>query len=77
MPFKTLPYTKFCRKSKEYIISLSGGVDSMVTSYIMKKNGYNIKAVHISYMNRPECNLEIEFLKEWVNILEIDDFALV
>ena len=71
-PLYELFNSEYLDKSKEYIISLSGGVDSMVTSYIMKKNGYNIKAVHISYMNRPECNLEIEFLKEWVNILEID-----
>ena len=41
----------FLNKSKKYIISLSGGVDSMVTSYIMKDLGFDIIAVHISYMN--------------------------
>jgi tRNA(Ile)-lysidine synthetase-like protein len=52
-----------------YILSLSGGVDSMVLSYLLKSNGFNFVAVHISYQNRPECATEIMFLKEWCQIL--------
>jgi tRNA(Ile)-lysidine synthetase-like protein len=59
-------------KSKKYIISLSGGVDSMVTSYIMKNLGFKIVGVHISYMNRDVCELEIDMIKQWCDIIEID-----
>ena len=59
-------------KSKKYIISLSGGVDSMVTSYIMKNLGFKIVGVHISYMNRDVCELEIKLIKHWCDIIEID-----
>ena len=58
-------------KKVTYILSLSGGVDSMVLSYLLKTNGFNFVAVHISYQNRKECELEIEFLKEWCEILNI------
>lgn len=59
-------------KSKHYIISLSGGVDSMVTSYVIKSLGFNITAVHISYMNRNTCELEIEMLKCWCDAIKIN-----
>ena len=62
----------YLNKKDLYIISLSGGVDSMVTSYIMKTLGYNIVAVHISYMNRKECSDEIELVKRWCDIMRID-----
>jgi tRNA(Ile)-lysidine synthetase-like protein len=58
-------------KNCTYILSLSGGVDSMVLSYLLKSNNFNFVAVHISYQNRPECASEIMFLKEWCQILNI------
>mgnify|MGYP000187873650 CR=1 FL=1 len=58
------------------VISLSGGVDSMVLSYLCsilsKKCLWSIECVHISYGNNKNdiCNKEIEFLKYWCsNIL--------
>ena len=63
---------KYLDKSKVYIISLSGGVDSMVTSYVMKNLGYKIVAVHISYMNRDICELEVELVSRWCDIIGID-----
>jgi tRNA(Ile)-lysidine synthetase-like protein len=49
------------------IISLSGGVDSMICSYILKRKypKANIVAVHINYDNRDVCDQEMLFIKDW------------
>lgn len=47
------------------IVSLSGGVDSMVIITILKWLGYNVIAVFINYNNRDESLLEQEFLTNW------------
>ena len=51
-------------------ISLSGGVDSMVLTVILKKF-YNIECIHINYNNRKESYLEERFLKEWCDFYGI------
>jgi tRNA(Ile)-lysidine synthetase-like protein len=61
-------------------ISLSGGVDSMVLSYILaslrRKHQFTLKAVHISYNNRPEENdSEIQLVQYWCNQIGIDLFV--
>jgi tRNA(Ile)-lysidine synthetase-like protein len=56
---------------KSGIISLSGGVDSMCLSYILKYLGIDIIAVHINYNNRVECNYEVEIIKQWCKFLNI------
>jgi tRNA(Ile)-lysidine synthetase-like protein len=65
------------KTNKPIIISLSGGVDSMVCSYALKhylgttsptsqtSPDENITAVHINYDNRPQCVDEVMFLKQW------------
>jgi len=57
------------------IISLSGGVDSMICSLLMKYLGtiLNIHwcAVHINYTNRKTHLNEEEFVKKWCQILAI------
>ena len=50
--------------NSKVFISLSGGVDSMVLTVILKKF-YNIECIHINYDNRKESNLEKRFLNEW------------
>ena len=55
--------------SDKYIISLSGGVDSMVCAYILKFLGYDFVAVHINYCNR--SNLEETFVRTWCQNMEI------
>lgn len=62
-------------KTKTYILSLSGGVDSMVTSYLLKTEGVNFVGVHISYENRKECEDEVEVLKEWCGFLDVKFFV--
>ena len=58
------------------IVSISGGVDSMVCSYLLyyycKKNKINAKAVTINYSNRPEQNLEIKMVNDWLKLLNIE-----
>ena len=55
-------------KDKEIIVSLSGGVDSMVCSYLLNKiSTIKLSAVHIDYYNRPECEKEEELLIWWCN----------
>lgn len=58
--------------SSPIILSLSGGVDSMVCSWLLAKGQdirhktqRNVVAVHINYDNRPQCNQEVLFLRNW------------
>ncbi len=57
--------TKYNLKNKTIILSLSGGVDSMVCSYILHILKQKFIAVHINYNNRKECPIEEKLLKYW------------
>lgn len=58
--------------AKERItISLSGGVDSMVCSYLLAAIGQPMQAVHINYNNRAECALEEDLIMYWCQLLGI------
>ena len=57
--------------SKKLIISLSGGVDSMVLTTILHKLDYSIICVHINYNNRKETKEEEKFLIEWCKYNDI------
>jgi tRNA(Ile)-lysidine synthetase-like protein len=54
-------------------VSISGGVDSMVLSWIMVEYGrlknIPVNLVHIQYNNRDTCRQEVEFLKKWLLLL--------
>lgn len=54
-------------------ISLSGGVDSMVCSYLLWHIGQPFQAVHINYLNRDPtiCQLEEDLVKYWCKMLNI------
>lgn len=61
---------KFCEKNikndkKNVIVSLSGGVDSMVLTTILVMLGYDVVGAHINYNNRVETKEEQEFLENW------------
>jgi tRNA(Ile)-lysidine synthetase-like protein len=68
---------KLCQNVNTFIISLSGGIDSMICSYIFSKikrtckQPINICAIHIDYWNRRECLQEEEFLSDWCRYLDI------
>ena len=65
----TLPSTITTMLDDAHIIvlSLSGGVDSMVCSYLLSTycKGNNIVAVHVNYDNRRNSHKEVLFLKDW------------
>lgn len=54
-----------------FTVSLSGGVDSMVCSYLLHCIGQPMQAVHINYNNRAECIYEEELLIKWCKMLGI------
>ena len=53
------------------LVSLSGGVDSMVMLALLAAAGADVTAVHIHYGNRPEANQEAEFLMEYCRRLDV------
>ena len=57
----------FCKKlsNKKVLVSLSGGVDSMVLITILHWLDYDVVAGHINYNNREETPIEQEFLENW------------
>lgn len=59
----------FCKNQEKdkFIISLSGGIDSMVLITIIHYLGYNVIGVHINYNNRSETIEEEKFLDFWCN----------
>ena len=58
--------------SEPYIVSLSGGVDSMVILYIIKKIlNKKVIAIHINYNNRLESTEEEEYLLNYCKELDI------
>jgi len=67
--------TLLFNQTEPIILSLSGGVDSMVCSWLLKKHqmvsSCIIIAVHINYDNRPQCNQEVMFLRDWCRQLNI------
>lgn len=60
-------------KDENIIVSLSGGVDSVVSLYLIKYffPNNNIIAVHINYANRKECNNELKFVNKLCAIMNI------
>lgn len=62
--------SNFCKNetSKKFIVSLSGGVDSMVLISIIHYLGYDVIGAHIDYNNRNETKLEEEFLEKWCEL---------
>ena len=51
------------------ILSISGGVDSMLCSYILKQLNVNVVGLHINYCNRGDS--ESEFVQHWCDYLGI------
>lgn len=58
-------------RENKVILSISGGVDSMVCSYLLKKSEVDFVCVHINYMNREESIKEEEFVIEWCKFIGV------
>jgi tRNA(Ile)-lysidine synthase len=54
------------------ILSISGGVDSMMCSYILKKANIPFSCVHINYSNRETSLDEENFVIDWCSVLDVD-----
>jgi len=60
-------------ENKKYILSISGGVDSMVLAHILFELNINFVLVHINYANRGEiCEKEKQLLSNWANAHQIE-----
>ncbi len=63
-------------KNLNIVVSLSGGVDSMVLLYILaylcRKSNRDIKAFHINYNNRELSLVEEDMIKTYCKNIEID-----
>jgi len=78
---KNIFYTSFQKSFeklsnvKRIVISLSGGVDSMVSSLVMyhlsKVLNFELIAVTLKHNNRETCQLESELVTRWCNLLGI------
>ena len=64
-------YPRVTSKQTPLIVSLSGGVDSMVCLYIAKRMGHPTYALMINYGNREESMEEQKLVKNWCDILDI------
>lgn len=53
------------------VISLSGGVDSMLASWLLRQAGCKLSALHINYNNRPTADDEAAFVASWCRYLGI------
>jgi tRNA(Ile)-lysidine synthetase-like protein len=82
-------YSLFCQEMEKniqsheskIIISLSGGVDSMVVSYLLyqwnlqHQHKYELEAITIDYANRQEQKIEIYMVNEWCKKLGIKHYV--
>lgn len=74
---KNCPIAQACANihiTTNLIVSISGGVDSMVISWVLKKLGYNIILLHINYANRPDTDLEQDMVESWATYLGVKIF---
>ena len=65
---------------KEVTLSLSGGVDSMISSFNLyhlsnRQEKFKIIAVTIDYGNREDNKYEVEFVKRWCKLLGITHYV--
>ena len=57
------------------VLSISGGVDSMVCSYLLYYYSKNVKCVSINYNNREDQIEEIKMVNKWLNQLNIEHYV--
>jgi len=68
---KNLKENKILDKKEKIIVTLSGGKDSSLTAYLLKKLGYNIEGFHINLGLGNYSDRCVNSIKELCKILEI------
>jgi tRNA(Ile)-lysidine synthetase-like protein len=63
------------KPQRKVMVSLSGGVDSMVMLSLLKYNGTDVSAIHIVYGNRNESEHEYRLLAEFCARLSVPLFV--
>lgn len=66
---KIIDLPRIKTEEKNLLLSISGGVDSMLCSFLLKDQCKY--AIHINYQNRSTSNLEEEFVKRWCRDIKI------
>ena len=62
---------KELRKPKVFV-GLSGGVDSSVAAYLLKKQGYDVVGIHLRCWNKDGCNIaDAEDARRVAEVLDI------
>jgi tRNA(Ile)-lysidine synthetase-like protein len=70
-------FKQFSSLSKPVVLSLSGGVDSMVCSHCLVQANIRMMALHVNYSNNNEINeKEEKFVRAWCDYLGIDLYVL-
>ncbi len=65
------------RFSKRVFVGLSGGVDSSVAAYLLKKQGYDVVGVHLRCWNKDGCNVaDAEDARRVAEALDIPFYVL-
>ena len=62
-------FLNYTKNIDPLILSISGGIDSIIASFILVKLNIQFVCVHINYMNRSESLLEEEFVIKWCKII--------
>ncbi len=64
IPLARIAASSVCN-GERVVVSLSGGIDSMLLCYLYAALGYNVTAVHIIYGNRAESEEEYSFVADF------------
>ncbi len=67
----TIKKYKLCDKKEKILVALSGGKDSSVVAYLLKKFGYNIEGFYIDLSIESYSKKNLECIKELCKTLDI------
>ena len=66
-------FSNFLKKDDTVVVGISGGVDSAVSTYLLKKAGYNVIAVFMKNWDEKDENGVCTSEKDWIDVQEVCD----